>query len=324
MDWPFWIKLVVTLAGFVGAFVAWHKDHKGVAGISVLIGAVFAVLLVIAEKVESPDVHSQIVIMTDDSLNIKEICTNKRFEEKVRERAQLMADSMNKDEIHRLEDELAQCRGTYADSSVTPYELGVLAMSEDRYKDAADLFKVVLASDTISEQIRANASFMIGLCNHYLENYEEAILNYKLCLTLRPNAFVAWNNIGVSLQRMRSLSGWENSIAYFDSALSYDSLYINAHWGKVWAHRTLSNLDLAIASLDDILMIDPENEQAETFRRGLLLEKIHGPARAGPLEPGEHVYWAIPPKGPEVPTWGGNPWNKTWYEYTRRVHYYPN
>ncbi len=97
-----------------------------------------------------------------------------------------------------------------------------------------------------------------------------AIEEYRTAISLDPNYAKAHNNLGIALKRTDDLSG---AIAEYETAIRIDSTYTNAYINLGNAHYAKGNFDGAIDQTRIASRIDPNNAKARN-NLGNALEKM--------------------------------------------------
>lgn len=91
------------------------------------------------------------------------------------------------------------------------------------------------------------------------KEYEAAVASYDQALKIQPDKDEAWNNRGITLEKLGRL---EEAIASYDQALKIKPDDHEAWYNRGVALRKLGQLEEAISSYDQALKIKPDFHEA--------------------------------------------------------------
>ncbi|MBP5974571.1 tetratricopeptide repeat protein [Brasilonema sp. CT11] len=158
-----------------------------------------------------------------------------------------------------------------------------------KFEEAVLIYKVVLSLDPNSVLAHKN----LGIALYYQDKFDEAIASFRKALQIDPNYTDAHNALGNALSAQGKL---DEAITSYRKALQIDPNYPNAHNNLGIALYKQGKLDEAIASFRKVLQIDPNYPNAHNNlgsalkNQGKLEEAIAELEIAVRLDPSSTLY----------------------------------
>jgi CHAT domain-containing protein/Flp pilus assembly protein TadD len=140
------------------------------------------------------------------------------------------------------------------------------------------LVELPLVSGKGGEDVDREAEVWLyrGMKQHFLGDFEAAIISYDKALEIKPNYHGVWIYRGIALY---SLGRLEEAIAFYDKALEIKSDYQDVWMNRGAALDTLGRPEEAIASYEKALEIKPDLHEAWN-NRGIALNDLGRPEEA--------------------------------------------
>jgi tetratricopeptide (TPR) repeat protein len=154
------------------------------------------------------------------------------------------------------------------------YQLGFIRLQQNRFADAAVLFRRAVKIDRKS----ADAQHHLAIALTGTAQFKEAVAHYRQALDLRPRDAAAHNNLGFALQK---LARHEEAARHYREALSINPRYPEALNNLGNALQALDRTEEAIAQYRQALALRPNYAEAySNLASALAVRKLHEEAIA--------------------------------------------
>jgi Tfp pilus assembly protein PilF len=137
--------------------------------------------------------------------------------------------------------------------------------------------------DLISKAIEINSKIALPYNNlaltlSELGEQDSAIKSFEIAITLKPDYFEAFYNLGNLL--LNKMKAYELAIQSYDQCLKINGNYLQAYLNKGNAYKELNCYELALDSYNHVINIKPDFFDA-IYNKGLVLQKMgkHDEAR---------------------------------------------
>jgi predicted AlkP superfamily phosphohydrolase/phosphomutase len=135
--------------------------------------------------------------------------------------------------------------------------LGQRYQKEGKFEEAIIEYKKAL---TIRPQF-ASALNNIAICYGNLKQYDKAEENFKKALAFNPEDVFAMNNLAVMYLQTKRL---DEARSYAEKAIGIEPKYANAHVTLGSVYATMGKFDMAEQEFNTVLKIDPGNRSAQS------------------------------------------------------------
>ncbi len=127
-----------------------------------------------------------------------------------------------------------------------------------------------------------------------MKNYDKAIDEYNMAISLFPDFAVAYNNRGVAYLSQKQL---EKALEDFNKALALNPTYVDAYYSRGYYYVTQERYDDAIRDFTEAIRLNPDNPSFYGLRgkayvkKGEYVKAIKDLDRAISAYPGEPSYY---------------------------------
>lgn len=142
------------------------------------------------------------------------------------------------------------------------FSLGETYFNEGRLNDAVELFSIALRVSSES----AEAYIYLGACYRELKQYENAIANFDIAISLDPKKVFEYTfKAGEAFFEEGQLN---DAIETFNIAVRVSSEHVETYLYRGACHRELKQYENAIADFDRAITLNPKKVFEYTFKAG--------------------------------------------------------
>lgn len=146
------------------------------------------------------------------------------------------------------------------------YKKGKLLLQYTKYQDAEDCFRKIISLNENHEEARFDLAYALQLQG----NLDEAEIEYKNTIKLRPAYAHAYNNLGILYKEKELL---EPAVECFSKAVQYDASSVSAYSNLGHALQLLDKYEAALVACKKANELKP-NDPEINYSLGLQYEKL--------------------------------------------------
>ena len=144
--------------------------------------------------------------------------------------------------------------------------LGLIALQEKHYQDAADLLSRAIQINPKS----AAACYNQGIILFELKQFEAALQSYDKAISLKPDYAEAYSNRGNALKELQQ---FEAALHSYDKAISFKPDYAQAYSNRGTVLMKLKRYEAELESYDKAIALKPDYSEFY-FNRGNALKEL--------------------------------------------------